>query len=137
MASKPSFRDAWKNAQHCIIPVDAIFEPDWRSGKAIPTRISSANGEPMGIAGLWSSWMSLKGVIHSYTMLTIKAQDHSLMCQFHKPVDEKRMVMILPPDSYDQWLKATPLQSMEFMRQYPAERLLADAESPAQRSLLA
>jgi len=52
-------------------------------------------------------------------------------------VDEKRMVVILPPDSYDHWLKATPQQSMEFMRQYPAEQLLAGAESPTQRSLLA
>ena len=35
VASKPSFREAWKNAQHCIVPVDAFFESDWRSGKAI------------------------------------------------------------------------------------------------------
>ena len=26
VAAKPSFRDAWKNAQHCVIPVDAFFE---------------------------------------------------------------------------------------------------------------
>jgi putative SOS response-associated peptidase YedK len=137
VASKPSFRDAWKNAQHCIIPVDAIFEPDWRSGKAIPTRIASVNGEPMGIAGLWSSWKSPKGLVYSFTMLTINADNHELMCQFHKPVDEKRMVVILQPDSYDHWLKAAPQQGMVFLRQYPAERLLAGTEPPAQRSLLA
>lgn len=137
VAAKPSFRDAWKNAQHCIIPVDAFFEPDWRSGKAVPTRISSADGEPMGLAGLWSSWKSPKGVLHSFTMLTINADGHDLMCQFHKPVDEKRMVVILPPDSYDHWLHAKAQQSMEFMRLYPIERLLAQAEAPAQRSLLA
>ena len=101
VASKPSFREAWKNAQHCIVPAEAIFEPDWRSGKAIPTRISKADGEPMGIAGLWSSWKSPKGIVHSFTMLTINADGHDLMTQFHKPVDEKRMVVILPPDSYD------------------------------------
>ena len=53
-SQKPSFRDAWKRSQHCIIPADAIYEPDWRSGKAIATRISRVDGEPMGIAGLWS-----------------------------------------------------------------------------------
>ncbi len=137
VATKPSFRDAWKNAQHCIIPVDAIFEPDWRSGKAVATRITSADGDPLGIAGLWSSWKSPKGVVHSFTMLTINADGHELMCQFHKPVDEKRMVVILPSDSYDPWLKATPEQCMDFMRQYPADRLLAGAEPPAQLSLLA
>jgi putative SOS response-associated peptidase YedK len=71
VAVKPSFRDAWRKGQHCIIPADAFYEPDWRSGKAVPTQIARADGEPMGIAGLWSSWKSPKGeFIHSYTMLT-------------------------------------------------------------------
>jgi putative SOS response-associated peptidase YedK len=70
VAAKPSFRDAWKWAQHCIIPAEAIYEPDWRTGKPIPTRIERADGEPMGIAGLWSSWKSPKGeTVHSYTMI--------------------------------------------------------------------
>ena len=136
MAVKPSFRDAWKYAQHCIIPVEAIFEPDWRSGKAIATRVSSANGEPLGIAGLWSSWKSPKGWLHSFTMLTINADGHALMCQFHKPVDEKRMVVILPPDSYDHWLRAKPQDSLDFMRPYPSDRLMARTELPVQQTLL-
>lgn len=136
VAAKPSFRDAWKNAQHCIIPVEAIFEPDWRTGKAIATRITSLNDEPLGIAGLWSSWKSPKGVLHSFTMLTINADGHELMCRFHKPVDEKRMVVILPTDSYDAWLKAKSEQSMDFMRQYPSEKLQAAAMLPAQQSLV-
>lgn len=126
-AVKPSFRDAWKNAQHCIIPVDAFYEPDWRSGKAIPTRVFSADDEQLGIAGLWASWKSPEGWLHSFTMLTINAASHDLMSQFHKPADEKRMVVILPTDSYDAWLKAKPQESMDFMRQYPADRLQAVA----------
>ena len=109
----------------------------WRSGKAISTRISCVNDEPMGLAGLWSSWKSPKGVVHSFTMLTINADGHDLMCQFHKPVDKKRMVVIVPPGSYDHWLKAIPQQSIKFMLQCPAERLFAGSESPTQRSLLA
>lgn len=96
VATKPSFRDAWKKAQHCIIPADAIFEPDWRFGRAIPTRIARADSEPMGVAGLWSAWKAPKGLVHSFTMLTINADQHALMCQFHKPVDEKRMVVVFP-----------------------------------------
>jgi putative SOS response-associated peptidase YedK len=136
VASKPSFRDAWKHAQHCIIPADAFFEPDWRSGKAIVTKISAANDEPMGIAGLWSTWKSPQGLLHSFTMLTINADRHELMCQFHKPVDEKRMVVILPPDSYDHWLRAKPEQSLNFMRQYPSDRLKIAAVMPTQKSLI-
>ena len=105
---KPSYRDAWKAARHCIIPAEAIYEPDWRSGKAVPTRISRADGKPMGI-----------------TMLTINADTHPVMCQFHKPDDEKRMVVILNDQDYDAWLNATAKESRDFLQQYPAEDLLA------------
>ena len=47
VAEKPSFRDAWRKARHCIIPAAAIWEPDWRSGRAVPTRIERTDGEPM------------------------------------------------------------------------------------------
>ena len=126
VASKPSFREAWKRAQHCIIPAQAIYEPDWRSGKAIATRIERSDGNPMGIAGLWSSWKSPKGDwVHSFTMLTINADAHPLMNQFHKPTDEKRMVVVLPEAAYDDWLMATPESGAGFLVPYAAERLSA------------
>ena len=135
-AEKPSFRDAWRKAQHCIIPAEAIYEPDWRSGKAIPTRISSTNGSPLGIAGLWSSWKSEKGeVVHSFTMLTINATSHSMMQNFHKPTDEKRMVVILPPDRYQDWLVAKPQASMEFMMPFAAIDLQSSAAATEHRAL--
>ena len=127
-AAKPSFRDAWKKSQHCIIPAEAIYEPDWRSGKAIPTRIESVDGSPLGIAGLWSSWKSDKGdIVHSFTMLTINATSHPLMRNFHKAADEKRMVVILPPERYQDWLVAKPAQSMEFMVPFAASALQSSA----------
>ena len=109
-------------------PAQAIYEPDWRSGKAVPTRIERADGEPMGVAGLWSWWKAPTGeVLHSYTMLTINAEHHALMQQFHKPADEKRMVVILPPDSYQSWLDAPPENAMAFMQPLAAELLAAVA----------
>lgn len=125
---KPSFRDAWRRGQHCVIPAEAIYEPDWRSGKAVPTRISRADSKPMGIAGLWTGWRAPDGtVLRSFTMLTVNADDHALMKNFHKPEDEKRMVVILHEHQYDAWLDAPPERSMEFMQQYPAELLVAVA----------
>lgn len=129
VAEKPSFRDAWRLARHCIIPAEAIYEPDWRSGKAVATRISRADGQPMGIAGLWTGWKGPAGeVIRSFTMLTINASEHSLMNQFHKPTDEKRMVVILPEAQYADWLAVSAEDSMEFMQQYPADRLIAKVQ---------
>ena len=39
----------------------ALYEPDWRSGKAVVIRITKADGRPMGIAGLCSVWKSPEG----------------------------------------------------------------------------
>lgn len=122
---KPSYRDAWKLSRHCIIPAEAIFEPDWRSGKAVATRITRADGMPMGIAGLWSAWKGPTGdVTHSYTMLTINADDHPFMRQYHKPEDEKRMVVILDEADYDAWLSVPVADSSAFLRQFPADNLI-------------
>lgn len=129
-ATKPSFRDAWRHGQRCIIPAEAFYEPDWRSGKAVHTRIAAADGAPLGIAGLWSWWKSAEGeVLHSYTMLTLNADSHALMKQFHKPGSEKRMLVILPPSSYQDWLTAAPNEAAGFMRPYPADQLTATTEA--------
>lgn len=91
----------------------------------------------MGIAGLWSWWKSPKGeVLHSFTMLTINADQHPLMNQFHKPNDEKRMVVVLPGHRYDDWLNADAQQSVDFLHLYPAEALKTDVAPPKIRSLL-
>ncbi len=121
VAEKPSFRDAWKRAQHCIIPLQSFFEPDWRSGKAVPTRITLAGEEPMGVAGLWAQWRSPRGeIVHSFTMLTINAAAHPLMRNFHKPQDEKRMIVGLPPARYDDWLQASASERGDFLQAWPA-----------------
>ena len=124
-AEKPSFRDSYKRNQRCIIPAQALYEPDWRTGKSVSTRIEHVDGDPLGIAGLWSSWKSSKGVwVHSFTMLTINAQSHPLMNQFHKPADEKRMVAILAPGRYQEWLEAKR-DIQDFMQPFHSEQLIA------------
>jgi len=121
---KPSFRDSWRLGRHCIIPAAAIYEPDWRSGKAIPTRIVRADGKPMGIAGLWTGWKQPNGeILRSFTMLTVNADDHPFMRNYHKPQDEKRMVVILQDDEYDVWLSAPPEESRFYLRQFPADAM--------------
>lgn len=34
------FKNAWFKGQKCIVPADAIVEPDWRTGKHIQAHIS-------------------------------------------------------------------------------------------------
>lgn len=120
-----TFGGAWRRAQHCIVPAEAIYEPDWRSGKHVPTRIGRADGEPLCIAGLWDRWDSPTGPLLSYTMLTINADRHDFMGNYHRPGDEKRMVVILRPEDYDAWLAAPADRSMDFMRPCPPADLVA------------
>lgn len=126
VATKPSYRSAWRDARHCIIPAVAIYEPDWRSGRPVPARITRSDGGLLLIAGLWERWHDPAGeLVHSYTMLTVNADDHPLMNQYHRPDKEKRMVVILPSGSAQDWLKASVNESDDFLRQYPADRLCA------------
>ncbi len=65
-----AFHDAWIKGQRRIVPMAAFYEDDWRAGKALPTRISRIDGEPMGVAGLWASWTGPEGdTIVSFTLL--------------------------------------------------------------------
>ena len=59
-------------------------------------------------------------------MLTINAAEHPLMNQFHKPTDEKRMVVILPSERYRDCLEVPVATESEFLRPYPADRLVAE-----------
>ena len=136
VASLASFKGSWAKARHCIIPASSIYEPDWRSGQHVPTRISRSDGQAMGIAGLWQPWKSPKGEwIQSFTMLTINADSHPIFNQLHRPdpkrppnKQDKRMVVILPEAAYADWLDAPAEQSMDFLRPYPDNQLLAVPE---------
>jgi hypothetical protein len=58
-------------------------------------------------------------IFHSYMMA-------SLMRLFHKPTDEKRMVVILPESRYADWLGWKSGGEGEFLTPYPADLLLAE-----------
>ena len=64
----------------------------------------------------------------SFTMLTINADSHPVMCNYHRPDDEKRMIVLLREDDFDAWLDAPAGRSMDFMRPCPPEDLIATGE---------
>lgn len=139
VATLASFKQSWAKARHCIIPAAAIYEPDWRSGKHVPTRITRADGETLGIAGLWAPWKSPEGAwVNSFTMLTINADTHPIFKELHRPdlkrppeMQDKRMVVILPVDAYMAWLQAPAERSFDFLVKFPSDQLVAVAEPPS------
>ncbi|HHK5646316.1 SOS response-associated peptidase [Serratia nevei] len=122
-----SFKTPWAKRQRCIIPADFVVEPDWRSGKNVPTAISRSDGQPMGLAGLWDCWTdrTTGEIVHSFTMLTINADSHGLMRNFHRPDDEKRMVVVLPEERYGDWLTLPNPDARSLILPYPADALQA------------
>lgn len=122
-----AFREAWLQGQRCIVPMQSFYADDYRSGKAVPTRIARVDGKPMGVAGLWARWRGADGeVIISYALLTVNANNHALLNRYQQPGSEKSMPAILNEGAYDAWLTARPDKAKEFMRQYAAQSLLAN-----------
>lgn len=126
-ATKPVFRNAWKRGHRAIVPADWIYEPNYETGMPVRWKIRHVEDEPIGIAGLWSCWVAPDGqVIESFTLLTVNADEHPLMKRFHRPEDEKRMVVVLDPADYDRWLDCPVSEMMSMMTRYPSELLTAE-----------
>ena len=128
VAKLASFRHAWGNGQRCIIPAEAFYEPSWETGKAVRWRISQPSDVPMGIAGIYRRWRDpAGGEKNSFSMLTVNADGHPVMQRFHKPGDEKRMVVILDPANYMTWLACPVEDAPAFFEQWmgPLEAVAA------------
>jgi len=126
VTTSTNFRDTWLQGQRCVIPMQAFIEDDWRSGKAVPTRIARVDGKPMGVAGLWERWSKDGEEIISFAMLTVNANSHELMRRYQQNGNEKRMPAILNEGAYSAWLSAPVDKAKEFMRSYAASLLLAN-----------
>lgn len=128
VGEKRSFSGAWKKLQLCLIPCAAFFEPNYETGKAVRWRIGLADGAPFAIAGLWREWdEGDAGKASSFTMLTVNANDHPLMKRFHKPGDEKRSVVIVPPAEYENWLASRSTdEARSFLNLYPVDGMAAE-----------
>ena len=107
-SQKPSFRSAWRNRQFGLVLCENFFEPNYESGRAVRWKIERADQQPFGIACLWDRWTdpSSGELIVSFSMLTVNADEHTVMNQFHKPGDEKRTPVIISPEYHGDWLGA-------------------------------
>jgi len=134
-AEKPSYRTAWRQRQFGLVLVDNFYEPSYESGKAVRWKIALANGDPFGIACLWDRWTdpaSGERVV-SFSMLTVNADAHPVMQQFHKPGDEKRTPVIIAPEQHGAWLSADVSQAAELMG-WPHMPALAACPAPRMSS---
>jgi putative SOS response-associated peptidase YedK len=129
IGEKRSFSGAWKNLQLCLVPCESFFELNYETGKSVRWRIRLADEQPTAIAGLWRAWEEPNGVpSFSFTMLTVNADAQPLMSRFHKPDAEKRSVVIIRPDAYQDWLSCRNTdEARSFLQLYPADEMHAES----------
>ncbi len=132
-AGKPSYRTPWKQRQYGLVLVDNFYEPSYESGRAVRWKIELASGDPFGIACLWDRWTDPASgeLVVSFSMLTVNADEHPVMRQFHKAGDEKRTPVVIAPDLHEAWLSADPAKAAVMMTWAHMPKLRAE---PSPRS---
>ncbi len=127
---KPTFRDAFRTTR-CLIPATGYYEWATSLGKYPPKQpfyISSKDGAPLSIAGIYSTWRSESGVlIQSASIITQEAVGE--LATIHS-----RMPVFMARNRWDEWLdlgnrETSFLQSL-MVSQDPTAGLVTRPVSP-------
>jgi len=105
MYDKPSFRDAVKNHQRCLIPISGFYEWQWLDSKGkekIPYYIQLQNQPVVSMAGIYSRWMDKTSGQYYYSYAVLTTQANTLMEEIHN--SKKRMPVIIPRHHERDWL---------------------------------
>lgn len=120
------YKGAWKNSQLCLVPATSFIEPCYETGKNVWMDIGLVDEPMFAVAGLWREWPGENGPETAFTQITVNADDHPLMKRMHKPGEEKRSLVIVPREEWDEWLDCKdPEYARTFLRLYPAELMKA------------
>lgn len=135
LGSLRSYAPSWQTGKLCLVPMQHFFEPNYESGQAERWRIGLLDEPDFAVAGLYKEWPEADGsVSYSFTQITINADDHPLMNRFHKPGEEKRSLVILASEDFDEWLSChDPEFARAFLQPFPAERMFAES-APKQKA---
>ncbi len=105
VTEKPAFARLF-STQRCIVPADGFFE--WQTLSTAETKpvkqphyIRRADGEPLAMAGIWSSWRDPSGesTARLRTLSIITTAANELMRPLHD-----RMPVLLASRAWNQWL---------------------------------
>ena len=101
---KPTFRDSFKS-RRCLIPADGYYEWATELGRyktKQPFYITSNDGHPLSIAGIWNSWRSPSGkLIQTASVITREAVGE--LAAIHH-----RMPVMMPRNRWDNCLDNSP-----------------------------
>jgi len=121
-----TFAGPWRRSQTCLVPAQFFYEPNYEATpkKSVRYRIGVKNEPNFAIAGVWNETAS---GFRGFTMPTINADGHGVMGRMHAPGKEKRSIVILAPDQWDDWLICRdPELARSFLTLYPADAMYAE-----------
>jgi putative SOS response-associated peptidase YedK len=94
---KPAFRNAMKR-RRCLFPADGFYEWKGVPGAKRPYVARPKGGGPIGLAGLWETWIGPNGEeMETAAIITTKANAEMAAVHDRAPV-------IVPPGQFDFWL---------------------------------
>lgn len=134
VTKRRTFAGAWAKGRRCIIPAELVYEPNYEKGFHERWRIYQPGHVPMGVAGIYQAVEHPDGrEFFAMSMMTVNADDHPFMRRFHKPQDEKRMVVILAPDDYQRWLDCSVAEAATMLRQWHGPLVGEHAPAPPRK----
>lgn len=142
VASAWTYRHAWSRGQRCLIPAESFDEPYWGTGRNTWWRFHRQDGTPWALAGIWSEWTdpATGEIVHSYSMLTQNCDAHPLLRLMHKPdpqlpphAQDKRAVVPIEPQHWDQWLTGSQADAQALIRLPALDLLRHGAADPLQQ----
>lgn len=130
MAKSWTYGGPWRKGQRCIIPAQRYVEPYWGTGEHMAWQFARADGEPWGLAGLWSEWTDpVSGeVVPNFTMMTQNCDQAPVFNLMHRRdpkrpdnMQDKRMVVPLEKCDWNTWLHGTLSEAEALIRVPPLD----------------
>ena len=121
--SAPSYRDAWRRGQRCILVMGGFYEPHINAdGSREPYFLQLVDREVFGVAGLWERSRRRDGShVFSCTLITVPA--NRLLAEIHN--GKQRMPAILAQSEHESWLNGAPQDARATLRPYPEDLIEA------------
>ena len=108
LTEKPSFRDAWRRSQRCVIPASAYFEWPILDGKKQCHRIARQD-DTILFGGLWETWRQADVTLNTFTIITTAAASDIAWLHSRTP-------LLLDPEQVDQWLSSSPEEAEQMLQ---------------------
>ncbi|WP_291010354.1 SOS response-associated peptidase family protein [Hydrogenophaga sp.] len=144
VAEKPSYRSPWRERRWALAPMEHYFEPCWETGRAVRWRLQQPDAAPFAAAGLHEHWAdpATGELVQSFSLLTVNADDHPVLRRMHRPGDEKRLLVVVPPQAFSDWLSASVDEAKALLASAlpdglmgePAPRAVAQRSQPTDTS---